>query len=102
MCERVIQKSHQEGQEFKNQTKGILSVHASPMYPSSVIKTPSELRMIVKDIKIKDYYGSFRTLPYYDIFSSQGNGVLVQDGIIFVRTLGWSNNLISKKPFKGN
>ena len=88
LCNRVIQKYQIEGKNFQNKTKGILTVSSCPTYPSSTMRNPSELRKIIELIKVKDLYRSFSEFPYRDIFSDEGNGLLAQDSVIFINTIG--------------
>ena len=56
---------------------GMLSLAFSPAYPKELLVDPSALRPVLRDIRVRDYYGTDNEFPLGSL-----NGVIVQDGFI--------------------
>jgi hypothetical protein len=55
----------------------MLSLAFCPTYPKDMLATPPDLRAVLRDIRIRDYYGTDDEFPLGSL-----NGTIVQDGFI--------------------
>lgn len=58
-------------------TDGLLSLTFCPTYPKLMLRQPPELKHVLRNIRVNDYYGSDHQFPLGSL-----NGVVVQDGYI--------------------
>lgn len=62
---------------------GMLSLAFCPSYPKEMFAPPPALRDVLRDIRVRDYYGTDHEFPLGSL-----NGVIVQDGFIVHASIG--------------
>jgi hypothetical protein len=56
---------------------GMLALSFCPTYPKNMLVAPPTLRQVLREIRVRDYYGTDHEFPLGSL-----NGVIVQDGFI--------------------
>jgi hypothetical protein len=62
---------------------GMLSLAFCPTYPKDMLAPPPTLHEVLRDIRVRDYYGTDNEFPLGSL-----NGVIVQDGYIVHASIG--------------
>lgn len=65
-------------------------VFLCPSFPFDKLTTPCELRLKVKDIQVRDSYGTDDKLPKSTLLTDNPGGILVQDGTILLQHAKYS------------